>query len=103
MCGADSDPAGFEASPACSLTEVVSPVLAASVEGACSSNSDKPESEDESDEDVSARIALPKAVKRTPGGTRRSSPSDSASSSSSESWELPESSESAASDPDAAS
>ena len=83
VCGVDSDPAGFEASPACALTELVSPVLAASAEGTCSSNSAKAESGDESEEEVSARIALPEAVKRTPGGIQRSSPSESSPSSSS--------------------
>ena len=87
VCGADSDPAGSEVLPAFAFAELVSPVFTASEEGACSSNSAKTEPEDASEEDVSARIALPEAVKHTPGGIQRSAPSESASSSSSpESW-----------------
>ena len=86
VCGADSDPAGSDVSTTFALAELVSPVFAASDVGACSSNSAKPESEDASEEDVSARTALPEAVNRTPGGIRRSAPSESPSSSLSESW-----------------
>ena len=63
---ADPDPAGSNVLAATALAELVSPVFAASEEGDCSSNSAKLESKDASEEDVSARTALPEAVNHTP-------------------------------------
>ena len=91
-CGADSDPTGFEASPAWMFAKLtfpaladsaVAPVLAASEVVSCSSDSARPESEDASDEEVSQKNFFPEQVKRTPAGTQRSPPSESSSSSSS--------------------
>ena len=67
MWGADSDPAGSEAAPASMFEELTllalaesasAPVFATS-EVACSSNSERPESKDASEEEVSAKYSLP--------------------------------------------
>ena len=74
--GADPDPARSDVLAATAFAELVSPVFATSEEGACSSNSVRLESDEASEEDVSTRTALPEAVNRTPGGIRRSAPSE---------------------------